>query len=580
MIKTLIRQIFGGKKPESFRFETTDEKMVLGDEETHEQIGRFISDLREILVKSYGPFGSNTMIERMGESPIITKDGYTILNNLRFGSPIEKSVHELIKKVSYNLVKTVGDGSTSAVIAASFMYEALSEIRDNYPNLKTVMDAVSVISDAMEKRIREEYAHSLTSENRDRVLSVVAGVSNNNDLKIGDEIAKIFRRVSDHLTDVRIEVDPSDGGAAVTHSIRQGYPFDRGPAHSLYFQKTTKSVLAVKDALVYMSYEFFQDHYDNLKEIQKAYPDRPIIAIVEEAESSAEADCLSDYLKGKNKVILVKTFDLSMERLHNEFVDLAVYTDTDVVRDPKQFRLDQIGSCKGVEIYGSKVVFMGGQGMTKSTDFFNERVVSLQKEYDETPVNQPVARGEIKNRLSKLNGVRVIITVGGKTDEEKETRRYLVEDAVLACKSVIQKGFGLGGNVNLAYAVRDLQQAYWSGEFDLSEHPHIDGEVFEDVLYGLVHAFTATHFAVLQNAPWQGMTFGEYYSQEDENLDTFAGFFLESDDERSIFNAVNGERETIEETQVLAPVETDVQILRAASSIVGMLLTINQFVTA
>jgi chaperonin GroEL len=557
------------KKKESTAEVKEDSRRIDGvvrdDDEFHQGTVGFLANLCGILVKSYGPLGSNTLIEKLGSTPTVTKDGYTILENLRFSNSQDKALHDLIKRVSYNLVKTVGDGSTSAVLSASFMYEYLSGLRETPKyTRKQLIDVLERIVTYLEEDMTVN-CRKIDDGNRHSVLTSIASISNNNDVKIGDYIAGLFNKLS-YLSDIRIEEDPRDSNVPLSHSTRYGFTFDRGPIHNLYFNQVGKSALVVKEPLIYMSYEFFPDHYDNLKEIQKAHPDRPIVAIVEVTHEETVNDCLSDFLKGKNKVVLIRANDLSMENAHNEFLDLAIYLDSDCVRDPKNFKLEQLGACKSVELFGTKTMFIGGDGLVKSTPFYLERVEQLNKEYDDIPNNLPAQRGAVRVRLSKLSGVTVKVLVGGITEEEKKARRYLVEDAVLACKSAINKGYGFGGNVNLYFAMKQLNSRFDSIYKNDYVFQQFDEEYIRLIFQRLVMVYFDTYFCIASKSP-----------QAKADHEGFRTILQGVDDK--IFNVMTGNLESIEDTTVLAPIDTDIQILKASVSIVGMLLSINQFVS-
>lgn len=534
--------------------------------EFHEGTLRFLTELCRVLHQSYGPLGSNTLIEEGGQ-PTVTKDGYTILNSLRFSNSQDAALHALIKRVSYNLVKTVGDGSTSAVLSAGFLYEKLAPMVVGTPFRKKIVDAIEAYSAEMIRVIEDELAIKVTSENRQRVLRTIAAVSNNNDVRIGDMIADVFSKFSvDHISDVRIENDPMDSSIPIRTDVRYGFPYERGPAHNLYFNRDggVKSTFAVEDALVYIAYEFFPDHFEVLKKVQAENPDRPIVAIVEVTHEATVMECMADFLKGKNKIVLIKAIDNSAEKAHEEFLDMAVYLDADVVRDPKEFKADQLGQCKRVEFYGSRTMFIGGQGLTKSTDFFADRIENLQKLYDETPNNLPGERGRIKNRLARLNGVSLKILVGGITEEEKKARRFLVEDAVLACKSACSKGYGMGSNSGMFHAALRVDSRI-KNYFDEGGFEGHDPELMKRVSNAMKEVFAAVYMAVAARSPAVQANPKKWIE--------------DAEDSNRVYNVITGEFEQIDETAVLSPIDTDVQILKAAVSIVGMLLSINQLVS-
>ena len=81
------------------------------------------------LEKSFGPKGSSTAIVKnldKNEANISvewTKDGHTIVNNILFVHPIERSVQDLLSSLTRYIVKEVGDGTTSAILLCKTVFE-------------------------------------------------------------------------------------------------------------------------------------------------------------------------------------------------------------------------------------------------------------------------------------------------------------------------------------------------------------------------------------------------------------------------------------------------------------------------
>jgi chaperonin GroEL (HSP60 family) len=317
-----------------------------------------------------------------------------------------------------------------------------------------------------------------------------------------------------------------------------------------------------------MSYEFFGEHYELLKKVQQANPARNIVVITDQTHQDVLNTCMADFLRKQNKIYIVKTYDLSSQLQHDEFLDLAIYLDSDIIRDPATFDLKQLGAASSLELTGTKSVFLAGQGMTLNTPFYGERLQVLQKEFDETPISQPSVRGNLRIRLSKLNGVSVRILVGGITAEEKQTRRFLVEDAVLACKSALLKGFGFGGNISLFFAANSIANRWDEIHADDAVLKQFDLEFTRQVIDRLRDVYYNTFYCIISKDP--------VLRSQPEALEMIREA-LHMNDSR-MYDVLERQFQSIEETQVLAPIDTDVQILKASVSIVGMLLSINQLI--
>ena len=91
--------------------------------------------LKDTLLKSFGPYGSNTIICKDGDAlPRYTKDGHTILSSLMFTDPIAKSVHTDIEEETRTQAQKVGDSTTSITILSALIFKKLAELQTSSHN--------------------------------------------------------------------------------------------------------------------------------------------------------------------------------------------------------------------------------------------------------------------------------------------------------------------------------------------------------------------------------------------------------------------------------------------------------------
>ena len=90
---------------------------VISDQEFKKSIRDIFDMLASITGKTLGPYGGLTWIEEMGAYHP-TKDGFTVLKNIRFNSRRNNTILNFINSISHQMVMKVGDGSTTAIVAA------------------------------------------------------------------------------------------------------------------------------------------------------------------------------------------------------------------------------------------------------------------------------------------------------------------------------------------------------------------------------------------------------------------------------------------------------------------------------
>src|SRR5699024_7118742 len=168
------------------------------NEETYKVIaGQTINTIANALSKSLGYYGSTTVIEDNSFNSFVTKDGYNILKKIKFDGSISTSILRFIMGISMELVKEVGDGSTSSVLVARDLYSKLhSELSDGkleYYSRKEISNALNDIVKDISEKIKEQ-AVEINEDNFD-VLKSIASVSNNNDEDLGELVYNIYKEI-------------------------------------------------------------------------------------------------------------------------------------------------------------------------------------------------------------------------------------------------------------------------------------------------------------------------------------------------------------------------------------------------
>ena len=105
---------------------------VVSKDTLREIQSRTLKELSEILKKSFGPNGSNACIKKENALSRYTKDGHTIIGALHYDGIIEQSIKDDIESITRHIVKTVGDGTTSAVVLSSLIFDQIADLEDTF----------------------------------------------------------------------------------------------------------------------------------------------------------------------------------------------------------------------------------------------------------------------------------------------------------------------------------------------------------------------------------------------------------------------------------------------------------------
>jgi len=205
--------------------------------------------IADSLRKSLGYYGSSTIIEDKISGHIATKDGYTILSSLRFESPVARTIYEIIKKISFNLVQTVGDGSTSSVVIAESLFNTINnnlngKLSGYAP--KEIFDGLKELEGYINENIKQ-FATPINESNFN-IIQKIAEVSNNNDEKVGKNIYDIYKKIGkEGFIYLENSKDSTD-----SYEYLNGLEFASGMIAEEFTTNKNKPEFSVKDPFIFM----------------------------------------------------------------------------------------------------------------------------------------------------------------------------------------------------------------------------------------------------------------------------------------------------------------------------------------
>lgn len=151
------------------------------------------------LKSTLGPYGASTLIESMGTYHL-TKDGFTVLKNIHFNNRTDNTILNTILTISHQMVMKVGDGSTSSIIAAYNFLHRLSQ-SDELKALRPrdLKQYVNQFVDVATQYIQSN-AQQLTDENFLDIVTNIAKVATNDDKTYTNIIHDIYEQCGRDVT--------------------------------------------------------------------------------------------------------------------------------------------------------------------------------------------------------------------------------------------------------------------------------------------------------------------------------------------------------------------------------------------
>lgn len=531
-------------------------------ETTYRKLVKMVLEkISESLKKSLGYYGSSTIIEDRINGHIATKDGYTILSNMKFENPIACTIYDIIKKISYNLVQTVGDGSTSSIIIANSLFSLINDemengrLKDFSP--KEIFDCLKVIESELIEKINN-YATPITDDNFEEIRKI-AEVSNNNDENVGENIYNIYKEIkNDGFVYLENSSDNKDH-----YEFVSGIEFASGMISDDFSNNKNYPECNFKEPHIFMCNDRLDSTDLNLLVdaigTLVARHTKPVIIIAKSFSVEFVSCWLINKKQNPNLQICLIDFNFANSNQTEIFKDIAIYTGS-TIYDKTSFTDDDIksnffkmmGTCDTVQITNRTTRLIGRNCTDKELEDrinYIEDNISVLKKQNDPSLDFRIF--QLEKRKANLNSKIVNYFVGGDTEIEKNTRKYLIEDSIFACKAALKTGIVSGGNLTIPRIIKSTDNK--------------STDILYNTLTDLVcKSFTKCYENVLSNK----------FIDEDKTNKIIDVCF----EDDTIYNLKTDKYEDINKTNIINSALTEIEIMKAVFSIIGILVTSNQYI--
>ena len=407
-----------------------------------------INKLANNVASTLGPRGRNVILHKKDASPIITKDGVTVANFVDLEDPFENAGAQIIKQVASQTNNLAGDGTTTSTVLARSILEQAQKylIAGSSPTeLKKGMDrAVAEIVEFI-----QDLSEPVTSQND---IKNIAKISSNGD----DSIAELINSAIDQAgRDGAISIEAARS-METTLEVVEGFRFDSGYFAKAFVNDERRGVCNLEDPFFLVTdqkIELVDDIYPVLELV--ARDNRPLVIVAEEVEGQALAALIMNATRGTLKVAAVKAPRYGEER-RNILKDLCIATGATYISRTsglklKEVQLENLGSCKKIEIGRSLTTIMSGKGSYKRVEEQIEAIKNQIKEEDNLTICE-----RLQERITRLASGIAIIRVGAPTEIEMVEKKHRIEDALEAVRAAQEEGIVPGGGTALVRASENL----------------------------------------------------------------------------------------------------------------------------
>lgn len=596
---------------------------IISDDEFKNIIYGVSQVASDMVVKTLGPGGKTTLLDD-GTFVYPTKDGYNVLNRLRFTDPIYNSLFNTLRQISFSIVNKVGDGTTTALVGANCFLKRLMELEKENSGLRQA-DLIKTIED-MKSRIVDELKtgkelRTINPEGNFEDIYKIALVSSNNNEPIAKMIQEIYQETKN--PNIYVALDASD---KLSSEIQNGYKLDSKVINFKAYinegdgtcKKNEPNYIAIFDHNV-----TYNEHGQILTMLSRyaASKNREFIVLAphfDDVITTVIGTSINTMLQ-KNQIpnIMMVQIPLSLEVQRQYLSDVVMLTNAQVF-DYGKVRLcnimvtnqtlpegekidepllhvpeyqfekpeDVIASCVGTStkmtITDKYIIFQEydrvvNETMLKNTieeakatfltakEKANKSTTMLNKDYMDA-----------YQRYTKLVGKMGVIKVGGSSELEKHCVKDMVDDAVLACRSAYDNGYVTGLNVSLLRSIDKIIQ------LDEIIEDSLEHEILE-IFYS---TFEEVSLLVMKNAYNDDeldiediYKLVKYPYIDEPKMENCKEIIENCVDTEFNFNLITDSYETRENCTVINSVSTDIEIMNAIVGILSIMLTSNQFLS-
>ena len=384
-----------------------------------------INELNKAVSATMGPMGKTVIIpnkNKYGEY-IVTKDGVSVAEQIRFENPLKNIGAELIKQAARKTVEDAGDGTTtSTVLAAAFV--------NNLKDFNTV-DINKAFDEIIPKVLEQLKLNSRQLKHED--IKYVASISANNDLQIGDIIQQAYNHSdivkieeSTNITDV-LETLP---GMLIPVSYFSKHFITNQSKGVCEFENVNTLIIDGKLEKL----ENFRVCLEVTQDLSKS-----LLIIVEDIHEQALRKLESLVLTNGFKICVIKAPGFSKHR-KDLLDDLCDFTNSTLIKDlSKSYDTTSLGKLQSCKISKNNSVLVKDESIDIS-----EKIESLNSFYTNIDLEE-YDKDLIKQRIEYLKGKISIIKVGGKSELEVKERYDRYDDAVKAVACALEEGIVEGG---------------------------------------------------------------------------------------------------------------------------------------
>lgn len=412
-------------------------KVNLIDRDTQEIVMSAVNKAANHVKPTYGP-ANNKVIINKSTHRIAVDDGVQIMRDLVFNDPNENAVLNLIRETAIRTNDRAGDGTTGSMIMLQSIMKAAFE-RKNIMSHLIVKELEQGVKEAAEML----QASALEVKTKEQ-LSKVARISFN-DPVIADLLADTWFKMGkngivtvDRASDMKTKA-----------VLTSGITLDRGYVNQYMITNPQSQEAVIEKPYILLTDYRLTEANDVIPVMNKllAKNIHNLVVICDTIETGALATAVINKMQGKFNLVAINMPSGDKQTL---LEDLAIAIGATVFSEKKGSRVENaeiadLGRAERFIASSKDSIIVGPKG---KKDLIQKTIADLSASINMEGDEQ--VKKNLEKRIATFSGKVAVIKVGAKTDNEENTLRYKVEDAVNSVQVAFKGGVVCGSGLALA----------------------------------------------------------------------------------------------------------------------------------
>lgn len=425
-------------------------KQIAYSEDARQALLAGVNKLADAVKVTLGPRGRNVLLAPKYATPISTKDGVTVAQNIAFADDLENAGARMCAEAASRTADAAGDGTTATVV----LVQAI--VREGVKNIAAGANPMDVKRGIeLAARAALQFVESITRQIGPGDIERIATISANGDAEIGGLIALAIEKVGNDGV-IAIEATQAPG---MSLDVVEGMEFDRGWLSPHFVTDPEREQALLNDALVLVTDMRLDWNKDVMPAMELAkQQDKPLLVIAEDFGPEALATMVQNKVKGGLLSCAVMC-PAHGDRRRALLDDIAVLTGATFISADMGLPIRKAAA----EHLGHVHRAIVSQGTTTFiTDLSEERKAAVAARVDLIRGGLEAAgtetdKAKFRERLAKLASGVAIIKVGAATESAVREKLFRVEDAMLAARGALADGIVPGGGMALLRASTSVE---------------------------------------------------------------------------------------------------------------------------